>query len=489
MLGKIGGCGMVGGGNVPLTDAGTAPAAGDVDRYVKPLAPIPDAEDRALHRRNCEPRLATRRLRELVPLLDVIDCVFREIGPDRTVLELPLLDSAMNQNGTHQAAVFYLVADYALGVGMFGVLPGCYVTGVHDRCRALPVQYWLKRGSVTHLAPGTGSMRAEVRITPEDAEKLRRQLIEKGRGEYTGTVAISQDGKVVAEATHTMGIYADLPRDAGTRANLFQVQNMKLSALMISGLRDDPISQQVAGDQGRAMAARMAVASPQLPTLVRARTLDLCRLLETSGGAFAQVLVLGVGFDPKPVQFSSPAQRWFGLDLRQMHAERESRFAAAGVTARNFVPVVGDILTDGWDAAVREAGFREDLPTLFVAEGVSMYFPQEVVATVFRKLRGLTTTQGSRLWLDHVTPGLLASDALEVRSFFASMDRLGEPFVTGFDDPAALANGVWALAGSTSAAVVLGVSDPVHDGYRFSVLKPAPSDRAGPAEVTSRVGT
>src|SRR5207237_1364148 len=137
----------------------------------------------------------------------------------RTVLSLPLVASAMNQNGTHQAAVFYLIADYTIGVGMFGVLPGCYVTGIHDRCKALPVQYWLKRGSVHHLAPGTGKMKAEIRITPGDAEKLRRRLIEKGRGEYTGTVKIYEEGKVVAEATHAMGIYADVPREAGVRAN------------------------------------------------------------------------------------------------------------------------------------------------------------------------------------------------------------------------------------------------------------------------------
>src|SRR4051794_31630079 len=100
------------------------------DRVMKPLAPVPSPEDWALHRRNCSPQMVTRRLRELVPLLDVVDCVVIEVHPDRTVLELPLRESAMNQNGTHQAAVFYLVADYALGVAMFGVLPGCYVTGV-----------------------------------------------------------------------------------------------------------------------------------------------------------------------------------------------------------------------------------------------------------------------------------------------------------------------------------------------------------------------
>jgi O-methyltransferase involved in polyketide biosynthesis/acyl-coenzyme A thioesterase PaaI-like protein len=446
--------------------------ASEVQPCFKALAPEPDAEDWALHKQNCNPKLVTRRLRELVPLLETVDCVVEEMGPERTVLALPLLASAMNQNGTHQASVFYLVADYTLGVGMFGVLPGCYVTGVHDRCNALPVQYWLKRGDVKHLAPGTGGLRAETRIAPEDGEKLRRQLLEKGRGEYTGIVKISQEGRIVAEATHTMGIYADVPRVAGVRANLFQLQNMKTSALMISGLRQDPISRIVAGDQGRAVANRMALATPQLPSLVRARTLDVERYLGQNGGSFSQVLVLGLGFDPKPVHFANENCKWFGLDLRDMQQERSLRFAAAGAEAANLRPVIGDILSDTWDAAVRDAGFRPDVPSFIIAEGISMYFPREILATTLRKLRELTESPDSRLWLDHVTSGVFDLDMFEVRSFLSTMARLGEPFITGFDDPSTIVPETWVLSETTTAAFTVGSCDPVHNEYRFSLLRP-----------------
>lgn len=441
-------------------------------RTYKPLALSPDPEDELLHRANSCPALVTRRLRELVPLLETVDCVVEEIGPERTVLSLPLLGSAMNQNGTHQAAVFYLVADYAVGVGMFGVLPGCYVTGVHDRCDGTPVQYWLKRGEVKHLAPGTGTLRAEVRITPAGAQGIRNQLHQKGRAEYTGVVSMTQGGKLVAEATHTMGIYVDVPRAAGSRISLFQVQNMKTSALMISGLRDDPISRLVAGDQGRAMANRMAVTTPQLPSLVRARTVDLKRLLDCHGAAFSQVLVLGVGLDPKPCQYSSARQKWFGLDLRDMLQEREARFAAAGAQAANFIPVVGDLVSDSWTTSVLRAGFDPLVATLMVAEGISMYFPRNVLAEVFDRLRLLTSSGDSRLWLDHVSSSLFDMELFEVRSFLSSMTRLGEPFTTGFDDPASVSPSSWALAETTSAAATTGIPEAVHAEYRFSVLKP-----------------
>jgi O-methyltransferase involved in polyketide biosynthesis len=441
--------------------------------FYKPLSMVPDDHDLELHKRNCCPEAVTRRLRELVPLLQAVGCVAEEMGPERTVLSLPLLESAMNQNGTHQAAVFYLIADYTLGVGMFGVLPGCYVTGVHDRCEALPLQYWLKRGSVSHLAPGTGKMRAEVSIPPEEAEKLRRQLIEKGRGEYSGTVRIYQESTLIAEAHHTMGLYADIPRAAGTRTNIFQIQNLRISAVMIAGLREDPLSKLVAGDQGRAIASRMSVATPQLPSLVRARTVDLERHIGGEGHRYAQVLVLGVGLDPKPVRFSSSTQRWFGLDLRDMLREREQRFGEAGAHAQDFVPVVGDMLSDTWDPALLNAGFNPEVPTFFIAEGISMYFPRDVLARLFNRLRDLTTSQNSRLWLDHVTSSVFDFDVFEVRSFLSSMTRLGEPFITGFDNPATIAPDAWVLAETTSAAAAIGVSDTIHGEYRFSVLKPS----------------
>jgi acyl-coenzyme A thioesterase PaaI-like protein len=440
--------------------------------FFKPLSLEPDEEDLAFYKINSCPQLVSRRLRELVPLLEVVDCIVEEISPEKTVLSVPLLPSAMNQNGTHQAAVFYLVADYTIGVGMYGVLPGCYVTAVHDRCHGFPVQYWLKRGSVTHLAPGTGRLRAEVRISPDDALKLRRQLIDKGRGELSETVRFYQGDQIVAEASHTMGIYADIPRIPGERANIFQVQNMKTSALMIAGLRGDAISLQVAREQGRAIASRMSIASPQLPGLVNARGINLEHYLEQNGHKFSQVLVLGVGLDPKPVRFSSNSQKWFGVDLRDMLKERESRFATVSSKAQNFVPIAADLLSEDWEQAILQSGYDPDLPTFIIAEGLSMYFSGEALTRIFCKLRRLTTSDNSRFWVDHVTNALFDLDLFEVKSFLSTMTRLGEPFVLGFENANIITPEKWVLDETTSAASVLGTSDAVYSEYRFSVLKP-----------------
>ena len=51
-----------------------------VEQFVKLLSPEPDASDLELHQHNCSPSLVTERLRELVPLLDFVDCVRRRRG-------------------------------------------------------------------------------------------------------------------------------------------------------------------------------------------------------------------------------------------------------------------------------------------------------------------------------------------------------------------------------------------------------------------------
>jgi hypothetical protein len=307
--------------------------------FYKPLRSIPDREDLELHGRNCSCDLVTRRLRELVPLLNFVGFRVEQMTAERTVLTVPLLETAMNQNGTHQAAVFYLIADYTLGVGMFAVLPGCYTVGVHDRCPALPVQFWLKTGSVEHRAPATGTIRAEVAISPEKAQMMREQLIAKGRCEIREVINIYQDDQLVAVAEHEMGLYADLPRLPGTRATLAQRHRLKTSALMIAGLRGDPLSTALAEDQGVAVARRMSRASPQLPTLVSARTKHLRAYLSSRGAEHSQVLVLGVGLDPKPIEFASDTQRWFLCDLSDMLHERKARLQKIGREDRYGVAI------------------------------------------------------------------------------------------------------------------------------------------------------
>ncbi|MDX2033860.1 MAG: class I SAM-dependent methyltransferase [Blastocatellia bacterium] len=432
---------------------------------------MPDQEDWELRKRNADPALLTERLRELVPLLSFVGGRVERAAPEETTLVVPLLETAMNQNGTQQASVFYLIADYTLGVAMWATLPGTYTTGVHDRCHATPIQFWLKKGRVEHLAPGTGEIRASVSLSPEQIAEMRGQLIAKGRHTLAGIVNIFQGDTLVARAEHEMGVYVNFSRTAEVRPTAPQVENIKLSSLMIAALRGDPVSQRLAGEQGIAIAQRMVRASPQLKLLVEARTKHLRRLLAESQSEIAQVLVLGVGLDSKPVEFAREKQAWYLADLREMLRERNRRLSVLGVDVKNCIEIPVDLRRSDWPEKILESGFDPTKPTLIILEGVSMYLEIDEVRSTFERVRALMDNPASRFWIDHFTEEFFDLELRELSDFLANIARLGEPFLTGFQDAAALSPGKgWTVVEHVTAAEELGLRDDVYHEYRLSVL-------------------
>ena len=270
-----------------------------------------------------------------------------------------------------------------------------------------------------HLAQGTGEIQAVVQIASEKREALRHALAGKGRGECSEKVQIYQGEQLVATAEITIGMYADLPRAPGARANVLQAQNLKLSALLIAGLRADPISQMIAQEQGRAIAHRMTATMPQLPSLVQARTSHIESYLCHAGKDQAQVVVLGIGLDTKAFRFAHPGQQWYGLDLPSMVKERGRVLEHAGIHSGNLKLVDADVCTDKWMERLRAGGYDESLSTLFVLEGLSMYLSLDDLHLLLRQIRSANTHAMTRIWLDHVSATLYTSHLVEVRGSYS----------------------------------------------------------------------
>ena len=441
-----------------------------MDSY-KPLSVIPSEDDLDLHKSLCNPGLVTERLGQLVPLLKFVGFKVEQMTPEKTVLSVPLLETAMNQNGTHQAAVFYLLADYTLGVGMFATLPGCYTVGVHDRCAALPVQFWLREGRVKHIQPGNGLIRGEVQIPAELAEQMRSGLIGKGRCELTHIVKIYQDDTLVAETEHTMGLYADIPRTEGKRASLTQVHNVKTSALMIAGLRDDDVSRRLAQDQGVAIARRMTRDSPQLAQMVSSRTAHVSRLIEQSADVPTQILSLGVGLDSKPVTKRKPNHTWYLCDLPPMLQERRRRLESAGYSDDHALQIGLDLRIEGWQDKILTSGFDPAKPTIAILEGVSMYLGRDEFLKSLANIKSLLRDPSSILWFDYVTGHLMEMERPEVVSFLSSMQRLGEPFINPIADLEDFLGPEWQIVDNAMAKDFVNSSDPLYDEYRFGVVR------------------
>jgi O-methyltransferase involved in polyketide biosynthesis len=103
-----------------------------------------------------------------------------------------------------------------------------------------------------------------------------------------------------------------------------------------------------------------------------------------------------------------------------------------------------------------------------------MYLSEADLRRTLESIRELCENRASRLWLDHVTETLLGMQRPEVQSFLSSMTRLGEPFLTGFSNPAEFfRDAVWRLVEHRSAAEILAIDEPVHHEYRFALLRPS----------------
>lgn len=434
----------------------------------KPLAVWPDADDIQLHQENCSSHLLTQRLRELVPLFDFVQARVVQVETSETRLLVPLDPATVNQNGTQQAAVFYLLAEQAVGLSMFSAIPGTYLTGLHDRCHALPVQMSLKTGQIDQLAAATGEVEATVSITKEEALALRRQLLHQGHCEHRGTVQIHQDNKLVAVAQHVVTLSVNKPQLMEVKDASIQDQNRAVAALMLAGLRRDRVSRCIAGEQGKALATRMAETMPELPAMIESRTQTVEQQLQQHGQDISQVIVLGVGLDPKPVYYSGGHQTWFGIDLKPALRDRERRFCVPGCAANNFVPIAGDMREHRWVEDLLAAGFDPNQPCLIIMEGLSMYWPADVINQVFKHLERIMCS-GSILWIDHITSNALHLEAAS--DFFTAMGRLGEPMVFGCTDIGQFVGNGWQVLQSVSAAEVLTTSDRLFDAYRFTTLQ------------------
>jgi len=444
--------------------------AASVSEVFQELSAETVLSDTPQHQRNCSPDLLTERLRQLVPLFDFVGVEVKSVTSDETRLIAPLRTNALNQNGTHQAAVFYLMADYASGIAAMSVLPGLYVIGVHDPCPGFPVQMWLKSGAVEHLAMATGDLEAVVQIDRADAERMRRQLRRKGRCEITTTVRFFQQERHVATARHVVGVYAQPPLAAARPNRPLHEQNRASSALMIAGLRPDSVSRKLAGDQGAAIARRMCELVPELPSLIRARSQNVERCCTETVASVRQVLVLAAGFDSKPMRYASSEQPWFGLDRKWVTKDRQMRCEQLGIRNPHFRPVVADLLQNDWCDQVLQSGFDPEETSLVIIEGLSMYLTPDQLRGLLQQARSLQCP-GSLLWLDHITEDAVQLHDPGVQNFFTEMSRLGEPMINRFRDIRPLLTSGWRVRYSNTAAQTLQLSHPVLSCYQFTSLQ------------------
>lgn len=404
------------------------------------------------------PELVTQLLHDAVPVSAWTGWKVAEVREGFAASILPLSSHTTNQHGTHQATLLALAADYTGGTALASVIRGVPAIGVHPQRDDNGMALWLVSMEIKYLEPSASSLRVEAEVPQADWAKIRN------RYQCGQTVLVqipisfkSDDGRSVAEGTfgYFLKQGAQLgPASITAKVNPLFAHKSRASARMIAGVRavetrsrsplvQDPWADELAGPHGRLLAHRFLQTLPQLQRMVSARTADVDRLLTTLiPKGLTQLVLIGAGYDMRPFRLlgGHPQIHTFELDLPHMVVDRAtmlSRLRSLPSIRRSQISFDLRLQTLS-DALNTSHGFDPSAVTLFVVEGVSMYLSADRFYQLIEGVRALLGNRKSTLWLD-----IVSQEVIERHTGFDSavalveaMQRLGEPFIFGLDDPA-----------------------------------------------------
>ncbi len=137
----------------------------------------------------------------------------------------------------------------------------------------------------------------------------------------------------------------------------------------------------------RDVAGSVTVLGGRSPSLaLRTRVVD-AEVARALGHGTGQVVLLGAGYDGRPLRFGGGATRWFEVDRPAALADKRRRLASLGITATGTTDIGLDLRRDDLDAALDVAGHDASAASLFACEGLLDDLTLEVTASLCGTLR------------------------------------------------------------------------------------------------------
>lgn len=138
---------------------------------------------------------------------------------------------------------------------------------------------------------------------------------------------------------------------------------------------------------------------------VIARTKYIDAVFEKAlGDRFDQILVFGAGYDTRPLRFHSKEERprIFELDSPHTQQAKINQLKRRNLSIPSTVEFISvDFDKESLPYKLDMSGFKKDLRSLFVLEGLVMYLESESVDATFQTIREYSGT-GSRMVFDYV---------------------------------------------------------------------------------------
>lgn len=196
-------------------------------------------------------------------------------------------------------------------------------------------------------------------------------------------------------------------------------------------LFDDPLAATLAGEPGRALLAQIG----ELAVIpVRTHYFD-ARFEQIADGGVRQFVLLAAGMDTRAYRLPLPdGTALYELDRPELCRLKGSLLDDAPLPRCTRTPVGVDLAGD-WTPGLLAAGFRPELPTCWLAEGLLQYLHEADVLALFDRLTALSAP-GSHLLADFVGRSML--DAPGARPMLDLLAGWGAHWTYGTDEPEAL---------------------------------------------------
>lgn len=169
--------------------------------------------------------------------------------------------------------------------------------------------------------------------------------------------------------------------------------------------------------------------------LVRTRYIDEVVERAIRGGA-TQLVILGAGFDSRAHRFAGLLKDATVIEVdygaTQQYKQRRVD-AALGGAPGNLVYAPIDFARERLGDVLRRAGFHSDRTACFVAEGLSMYVPEEGMKETLRTIAS-ESAPGTTLLLEYINCGGLEVMNKYPSGMIKNAIDWGEPFVFGVPD-------------------------------------------------------
>ncbi len=169
--------------------------------------------------------------------------------------------------------------------------------------------------------------------------------------------------------------------------------------------------------------------------LIRTRFMDDKLVKAVQQGA-KQIVILGAGFDSRAYRLRSllAGTRVFEIDYGPTQEYKKQRVREIlGGFPPNLVFTPIDFTKEKLGNVLHKAGYRDNLRTFVIWEGVTFYIPEDAVKSTLQVLQEISAP-GTSVVLDFMTKTYVEGDPKNPRRTPAGFPDWGEPWIFGIAD-------------------------------------------------------